>query len=272
MYINNNKNKNKDKKFSFRIDILILVCVLTFATCFSVYMFTNEVTTAMIDKNMTDENENIVSSGNNSNGKQIVNPVAISKKADKSYFDNTVFIGDTLTLGFTAYNFLLKDNVITSLDLNLSNVMTQTVQVNGEELSAVSALKKKGAENVYILFGSDGISMVQTNTLLNNYASFLDAVKNALPNAKIYVLSISPVTAGRESAANNAIFNKDIDEYNSKLLNIANDKNVYFVDANTALKNNKGLLDDSNAESDGLHINKNAYSILTDYILTHIAE
>ena len=66
--------------------------------------------------------------------------------------------------------------------------------------------------------------------------------------------------------------NAVIDEYNSLLLQAANDANVYFVDTNTALKNNAGQLDWVYCIEDGIHLNEAGSEVLLNYVLSHVPE
>ena len=80
-----------------------------------------------------------------------------------------------------------------------------------------------------------------------------------------------PVTQAAEKAEKQ-LLNSTIDKFNSLLLTIANDSNVYFVDTNTALKNNDSRLDKDKAEEDGIHLNAEGERILLDYVLCHVPE
>lgn len=53
---------------------------------------------------------------------------------------------------------------------------------------------------------------------------------------------------------------------------MADEKKIYYVDINTALKGNDGKFPEENAAEDGMHFKKTTYSIMLDYILSHTAE
>ena len=82
--------------------------------------------------------------------------------------------------------------------------------------------------------------------------------------------SIPPVTADAERAEENPILNSVIDDYNSRLLEICKEKNIYFVDVNTALKNNEGKLDGHLATEDGKHLSLEGGMALLNYVLSHV--
>lgn len=283
-----NKN-NKNKKFSYRIDMVVLSCVVVFISCFVIYMFRGKIepgstkpagqtstsdTSSQNDSVVVKDNSQTSTSKTESSKPEgpIVNPVPQSEKADFSYFDNCVFIGDSISVGLTAYNILSPDKVIASIGLNISKIDSEKISTTNGKLTAHEALIQKKPANIYIMLGSNGIAWMSNESMISKYSSFIDKIQADLPESKIYILSIPPVTEGREVAAENPIKNTSIDAYNSELLKLANDKNVYFVDINTALKNNLGKLDTEKAEKDGMHFKKATYDIMLDYILTHIAQ
>ena len=122
------------------------------------------------------------------------------------------------------------------------------------------------------MLGSNGIEWLSDKDMIGYYKEFTDSVKKALPDSKIYILSIPPVTSKRETASDNPIKNSDIDRYNSALLDMANENQMYYVDLNTSLKGNDGKLSDGDAADDGMHFKKATYQIMIDYILTHTAQ
>ena len=288
MYKNNNI---KNKKPSYRIDMVVLACTIVFIACFIIYMFRGEIkpgTTKPSGNVSTTDSSQVTTttSKNDSSSKEeppqdsssqvaqgpLKNPVPQSAKVELSYFDNCAFVGDSLSVGLSAYNILTTDKVIASIGLNISKIGTEKFSTAYGKVTALDALIKKNPANIYIMLGSNGIAWMSNESMITNYSSFIDEIKKALPQSKIYILSIPPVTENRENAAENPIKNSSIDTYNSELLKMANSKNVYFVDINTALKNNLGKLDADKAEKDGMHFKKATYSIMIDYILSHIAE
>ena len=286
----------KSKKFRYRFDMVILFCVLVFISCFVIYMFKGEIitgtsnsnldngtvinnsSTSLDDSSADSEDLSVVDSTSSeevssvNDSKIVVNPVPQSETLDMSYFDNCVFIGDSLTVGLSAYNILSVDNVVASTGLNISKIDTEKIDTTAGSLTAYEAVSSKKPANIYIMLGSNGISWLSNDSMISKYKAFVDEIKEALPTTKIYIVSIPPVTAGRELVAEGSIKNSKIDTYNSELLKMANEKGIYFVDINTALKNNSGKLDADRAEKDGMHFKKATYDIMLGYLLSHIAQ
>ena len=119
------------------------------------------------------------------------------------------------------------------------------------------------------MLGSNGIAGLSNETRLKQYHEFTSAVQEVSPDTEIVIMSIPPVTAGREQAAESPIQNADIDVYNSELLKMANEYGYHYLDINTALKGNDGKLPVADASKDGMHFNKATYEVLVDYLLRH---
>lgn len=197
------------------------------------------------------------------------NPVGESEAVDDSYFDDCIFVGDSITYGLGSYNKISAKNVYASVGMNISKIDTTTVETEFGEMTVIEALKLKKPQYVYIMLGSNGIYWLSNDAMIKMYSSFIDEIKAELPQTEIIVLSIPPVTADREVASESPIKNSDIDSYNDELLKMANDKNVHFVDTHSCLVNSEGKLDTDMAAGDGYHFQADTYDIFLNYIKTH---
>ncbi len=216
---------------------------------------------AVTEENQTSENE--------SNG---ISPVKESEKKDDSYLDTCVFIGDSITSGFANYKFVSYENVFASVGLNLKEI--NTAEIKTPELGTVSVLdglRSKKPENVYILLGSNGIAWLDNDSMITDYSSFIDSIKEILPESDIYIMSVTPVGTMKEnkpSVEEGKLLNTQIDSFNLRLADLAAQKNVYYLDINSGLKGPNGKLPDD-VTSDGMHLDKATYGKVIDYILTH---
>jgi hypothetical protein len=100
------------------------------------------------------------------------------------------------------------------------------------------------------------------------YSALIDAIKSRIPGCHIVVQSIPPTTSA--TAASRPKFSKDnIIEYNARLLDVAIQKGVYFLDVHSALLGDDGYLMGDIAAPDGIHLKPSGYQIWYDYILSH---
>lgn len=281
--------KRKTKARRYRIDMVMIACCVVFIATFLIYTFTGKVNEDKLkgnanpgqssaadsgDTNKKDPAQTTPPAGTTDNQPPrdpsvISNPVAESQLREMSYFDDCVFVGDSLSVGLAGYKYLSADKVLASIGLNINKIETEKLTTSSGEMTVYDALVLKQPKKIYIMLGSNGIAFLSNSTMIEKYSAFIEKVKAGVPSAQIILLSIPPVTVEREAASSNKILNSDIDVYNSELLKLANDKQVHFVDINTSLKNNAGKLDTDKAEKDGIHFKKPTYQTMIDYILSH---
>ncbi len=271
-------DRSSEPIIRFRLKVVFIIFIIVFAACFAVYMMGvnvgisgesesgGEIRTASESESAAESDSSSVASN------EIINPVPLSEKLSETYLGKCAFVGDSLTAGLSDYQYVSSKNVIAEVGLNIDKINTQTIRTGAGEKTALEALVDLSPENIYIMLGSNGIEWLSDKDMIGYYKEFTDSIKEALPDSKIYILSIPPVTSEREKASDNPIKNSDIDRYNSALLDMANENQMYYVDLNTALKGNDGKFSDGDAADDGMHFNKATYQVMIDYILSHTAQ
>ncbi|MBR5370783.1 MAG: hypothetical protein IK130_01065 [Oscillospiraceae bacterium] len=199
-----------------------------------------------------------------------VNPVPECPAQPQKYLVWSAFVGEKGIFDMGQQGLLQEYNVYASEALSLENYQTEYVMLNGTTIRILSALNSAKCP-IYLMFGTDDLLKLKPQKALDYFGTLLNQLKAAAPDSEIYILSVPPVTAKQEKRKD-SLKNATIDEYNSLLLATAIKANVYFVDINTALKNNDGKLDDAYAQEDGLHLNAEGNQALLNYVLTHVPE
>ena len=199
-----------------------------------------------------------------------INPVPESEPQSADYLAKSAFFGDVNIYHLLTNGLLEADNVYAGETLNLENYQTEYFDYKGTKLRMLSIMRQASCP-VYLMFGTDTLATVSPEESASLFSDMVGKVKAAAPEATIYVLAVPPVTAAAEKLKK-PILNSNIDTFNSKILEVANDANVYFVDTNTALKNNNSRLDDSLADEDGIHLNAEGGRQLLNYVLSHVPQ
>lgn len=272
--------KEQDKPIiRFRVKAALFLVAVVFVMCFAIYMAEANLTSKQLnlqgfsaDKTALSDVQTTEPTENNQKKNKIINPVPASEPLTETYFNKCVFVGDSIMVGLSDYQLVSMKNVFAEIGMNIEKINTETMKTAYGEKTVAEALEEAKPENVYVMLGSNGISWLSADEMTAYYSEFIDNIKSSLPDTKIYILSVPPVTAERESAVTDAILNSDIDAFNSKLLKLADEKEIYFVDINTALKGNDGKFPSDMAADDGMHFVKTTYSVVLDYILSHTAE
>lgn len=202
---------------------------------------------------------------------ELVNPVPESERMADDYLNNCVFIGDSVTYGLASYNVVPASNVFASVALNISTAETAKIDTQFGESTVIEALTASLPENIYIMLGSNGAAWLNANEMYQYFSSFMKQVLATCPESEIYIISVPPVTAEKESSVTTPVSNADIDEFNEKLLDYCDRNELHYLDLNSYLKNDNGVLPTDDAENDGMHFKYSTYTKFIDYILTHVA-
>lgn len=198
-----------------------------------------------------------------------INPVPESEAKPQDFLAHCAFVGETNIYNLGEDNLLNPYSVYASETLTLENYAKEYVLLNGTTIRILNALNQANCP-IYLMFGTESLSTQGADQTIAHFTMLLGSLKATAPESTIFVMSIPPVTAEAEKLTEGGIKNSVIDEYNSMLLETANQNDVYFVDVNTALKNNDGMLDGHLATEDGLHLSLEGGMILLNYVLTHV--
>lgn len=254
------------KKVKFRVSFIFLFIIASFLACFTFYMKEDFVVT---EDMLEDEQESVVYIETVGQAASRINPVPVSRKYGKDYYDDAVFIGGKTLAGLSDYGYVESENMLISDSIKLSNINTVIISENNVQNTIADAVTNKQAKKVYIMVGLYELNNIDEASIFNQLEAFIDTVQNNVPDIEIYLMSVLPLPSEIEATiASNA----DIDTYNSLLLKFADRMQVNYLDINTSLKGNDGKLPASAAEINGIRLTKEIYGIVSDYILSHVAE
>ncbi|MCH5333726.1 MAG: hypothetical protein J1D89_07195 [Agathobacter sp.] len=196
-------------------------------------------------------------------------PVPESDPVDIDYFDDAVIIGNSRAEGLILFNELSNTTAFTHNGLTVSTVFTTPlVDVDGERISAVDALRQTEFTKVYLMFGINEVGWESDDIFIQRYQKLIDEIKSINPEADIYVHSIFPVSA-KVNSNSEFLRNKKIRRYNKRIQAMAEENRLYYLDAGERMFNRKdGCLPD-NVSTDGIHLKVAYYKQWMDYLLRH---
>lgn len=198
-------------------------------------------------------------------------PVPVSAPADDAYFADAVFIGDSRTEGLWLYS-KLKSTFICERGLNVSKMFEDALdKYDGN--TAFEELCGTDCGKIYISFGINEIGWV-TSAFIKSYGELIDRVKEAKPDAVIYVQNIYPMSKEQHDKA---VYgdNTKLREYNELIAEMCAEKEVYLLDVASYFADENGHLKDSYETGvDGAHFKAGGqgYVDWTNYIRTHTVE
>lgn len=254
-------NKKTIKKFT----ILILILVIITTTFFITKIYLNKKKEeALIKKNYALlqklENRDInniekkLSEDGNSNNNKTESyekiQKQISNKSNKLFFENSVFMGDSITEALEFYNIL-----------NSSSVLAKKGQDVIKARKSVPQLKNLNPKRIFILYGENDLELFSdAKDFEDNYTKLVKDIKRALPNSQIYLQSVMPAQPKAQQR------NKKLSNFRSSLFldvvkRVAKKEKVNFIDIRPVIANKNYLY-----EPDGIHFNAKFYSLWLNYL------
>ena len=198
-------------------------------------------------------------------------PVPESERVTSAYFDDAVFIGDSLTTGIQLYNILPDTTVLASVGININNIFTNEVinDGNGGQQTILDAAKDIQPAKIYTMLGTNGLKGLGPQETVRYYRQLVQQLKADHPDSIIYVQSLMPINE-EIFAANYGyeLTNAEIDECNELLMQMAGEEEVYFVNCAEAIKDENGELP-AEFTTDGLHFRGEYYNKWIDYLKEH---
>lgn len=194
------------------------------------------------------------------------------KQGDYSVFNNSAFVGDSRVGGMYLSSQLTAPAFYYDVGGNVSSALnTANIELdNGSLGTMVDAVKQRAFENIFIQYGVNEWGWSNSG-FIDSYEKLVNEIKKACPSARIYVMSIIPVTekfaVERANGAQN--INSKLDEMNVLVQEMASRLGVNYVDVVPAITGGKRVLGEA-MSSDGYHLNKTYNIKMMDYLCTVI--
>lgn len=210
----------------------------------------------------------------------------VFKEVDNDYFDNAVFIGDSISYGLNLYvtekraageDVLGNAQFLTSGSLSYANALWDVSDssvhptYNGEKMKLEDAVAQIKPDKIYILLGTNDVALYGVDATISNADEQIKRLLEASPGAKIIIQSTTPKYIS-ESNANDDLNNEKIDQLNVAMKAFAEDKGYIYLDIATQFKDeNGGLASEycSDQENMGIHFSRTAYDMWIDYLYKH---
>lgn len=188
------------------------------------------------------------------------------KKTDDSYFDDAVFVGDSLTLGLSYFSGFNSEFLCMG-GLSTKNLDTEPLDNGKTVIDSIASKEHIG--KVYIMLGTNESVYGKHQEFIQRYSEFIDKVREHHPNAVIYIQSIMPIS--KSFSESHDLKNHLITEHNEYLLELARSKQCYYIDVNSFFAGDDGYLPES-AGGDGVHLSPENYRVMAAYLSEHAVE
>lgn len=177
----------------------------------------------------------------------------------KSDFSNAIFIGDSITYGFTqaGNNPIPKENVYAKI----GGHVFEGTKFLGNDKELIKNRCKGSVDYVFIMFGANDYGYEMSN-YKTWYKQLIQTVKGMFPDAKIVIQSVMPMN----DTSNEPNRSAEPDKLNKVVQEISKEENVQYLDVANSIPNLKQM-----HVSDGLHFKAELYPLWTDVIRKNVA-
>lgn len=195
-------------------------------------------------------------------------PVPASEPVEDDWFSDAAFLGDSLTDGLMLYSGVRGAANLAYKGLTVQSACTdKVIKTAAGKASALDALKQQTYGKVYLLLGVNELGWYNDARFTKCYGELIDLVREAQPDAQVYLQTLFPVTAAK-SASHGWLKNEKVAVYNGLIAALAEEKQVYLVDTHAAFAAGDGALP-AEGSTDGVHLTKSYYKLWLEYLRAH---
>jgi hypothetical protein len=198
--------------------------------------------------------------------------VPASAAAADGYFDDACFIGHSIVVGMSMYLGLPNAQYYAVNGISAKRMLTYDgfTLPDGGTGTVSDALTGSSFGKVYIMLGVNelGSADYDLQSYYDSMISLISMVKDKLPQAKIYLISIMPVTQTESDSSQNYNL-QNIVRFNTKLQQISRETGAGYLDFFTLFADSDGYMPPECTASDGIHPLQSQYAVMNGYIKTH---
>lgn len=207
----------------------------------------------------------------------------VNGKVSRAYFDDCMFVGDSISQGLAIYEPALHDSYAAGL-VSICAYKNSSPKTFLDDATApdpgnnrvpvwTDLTSHRVPKHIYILLGTNAIvSSMSDEAILKYYGDFLDKLQDYYGpyGVDFYVQMITPVTAST-AVQRPKMDNDRIRQLNNYIAKLARERGMYVIDTQEALPMENGALSPEVAQADGTHLKPAGYALWVDYLQYHTA-
>lgn len=164
-------------------------------------------------------------------------------RVDSAFFDDAVFVGDSVTLKLSYYAIssgkLGNAQFLTRGSYGVAHAVMDSMLLTyqGQDMKVEEAINATGAKKVFLMMGMNDIGLYGVEATIENWGKLIERIRTNCPNVTIYIQSMTPIWTGGEIGDLN---NVNMDSYNARLEVFAKNEGVDFIDVAPYMKDSTG--------------------------------
>lgn len=213
-----------------------------------------------------------------------VTPTPPAEIDEREYFDDTLFVGDSIMEGIRQYvtaqrqdgEMLGSASFLTStMGVSLAGLLGEqppNVQFSyqGAERPLEEIIIDVAPRRVFLLIGLNDLASDPGATAadcVDRYARLVDRLQTSCPDTEFIIITNPPKVASAwlpSYTANRGFNNQLIGAFVEALVNMCQERNIPYVDAYAALKDENGALPDDFCRDGFIHLNHQGAAVVVE--------
>ena len=207
--------------------------------------------------------------------------VESEEPAPPEYFDDVVFVGDSISESLRRYTSWLKDEqnidyfgkaqFLTAASFGIYNALVgECLPVyKGERMPIEDNIVQMDVKKVYILLGLNDVARFSCEENIQNYKELINRILSKKPNLDIIIQSVTPLTRHEESLQYVNFDRAHVKTLNEALEKMADENNFYFINVASAVMDDEGFLPNEYSYDGTCHMTYEALELWINYMRTH---
>lgn len=187
--------------------------------------------------------------------------------ATDDYFQDACFIGDSRTVGISAYSGIENAVFLCKTSLSIYDYEKPKVMYNDEKKSVRDVLGEQQFGKIYLMVGINECGTGTAQSFFEHYRDVVNDIRKLQPDALIFIQGNLFITE-QKSSESTSITNENLAERNALIATLANQKDIFYIDINESSLCEDGALV-SDYTWDQVHIKAQYYPIWKDFLLNH---
>lgn len=193
-------------------------------------------------------------------------PEVSEAAAPEYHFEDTLFIGDSRTVGLKEYADLGEADVFATSGMSVYKVFDTRVQVEGKgKLTLEELLTGRNYKRIYLMLGINELGY-EFERSIRKYRSVVEQIEGLQPDAELYLEANLHVT--KKKSESDAVYNnRNIDRFNQYIKDLTDGTGRIFLDVNERFDDGNGNLS-PDYTADDAHVMGKYYAIWAEWIRT----
>ena len=239
------------------------------------YVFAAENTTLEQSASTTTQTDMTLEMQETATTQEVTDIPVISEEEIDAYFKDTVFVGDSIMLGFRNYCMKQKDSFLNDIQFlaegsfSVNNALWDVTEKSvhpvykGQKRQVWESISMMNAKKVFLFFGMNDLNISGLEGTCEKYKELISKIKEKSPDVEIHIISMTYTLKG---AGKGKLKNDTIREFNELLQEMASENGWGFLDMATPLSDENGDLKAAYCSDGFVHQSRAAYDVWTTVI------